>query len=123
MKYSYKYLRVELLVRWSHMRKEMDYIPTRYMNTNKSHSILYLFHRLLEMPSFKLANSLYDQSFSEVLAFKDAEPNATTLRQYFQFNFFLLFIINIIYRFTETLVGIRRRHANIVPTLARVNKK
>ncbi len=34
------------------------------------------------MPSFKLANSLYDQSFSEVLAFKDAEPDATTLRKY-----------------------------------------
>ncbi|UJR20886.1 hypothetical protein I4U23_023995 [Adineta vaga] len=86
MKQSYKFLRVELLVRWSHMRKEMNYIPPR----------------LLEMPSFQLANSLYDQSFSEVLAFKDAEPDATTLR-----------------KFTETLVDIRRRHANIVPTLAR----
>ncbi|CAF1096635.1 unnamed protein product [Adineta steineri] len=86
MKHSYKFLRVELLVRWSHMRKEMDYIPAK----------------LLEMPSLKLANSLYDQSFSEVLAFKDAEPDATTLR-----------------KFTETLVEIRRRHANIVPTLAR----
>jgi hypothetical protein len=30
MKHSYKFLRVELLVRWSHMRKEMNYIPTRY---------------------------------------------------------------------------------------------
>jgi hypothetical protein len=29
MKHSYKFLRVELLVRWSHMRKEMNYIPTR----------------------------------------------------------------------------------------------
>ncbi len=37
--------------------------------------------RLLETPSFKLANSLYDQSFSEVLEFKDAEPTATTLRK------------------------------------------
>jgi hypothetical protein len=27
--------------------------------------------------------------------------------------------MNILFRFTETLVGIRRRHANIVPTLAR----
>lgn len=34
------------------------------------------------MQSFKLANSLYDQSFAEVLAFKDKEPDATTLRQY-----------------------------------------
>ncbi len=33
------------------------------------------------MPSFKLANSLYDQSFSEILEYKDAEPNATTLRK------------------------------------------
>ncbi|CAF1032552.1 unnamed protein product, partial [Rotaria sordida] len=85
---SYKFLRVELLVRWSHMRKEMNYIPGR----------------LLEMPSFKHINSLYDQSFSEILAFKNVEPTATTLRN-----------------FTETLVGIRRRHADIVPTFARVN--
>lgn len=35
MKQSYKFLRVELLVRWSHMRKEMDYIPTRYDNKKK----------------------------------------------------------------------------------------
>ncbi|CAF4811031.1 unnamed protein product, partial [Rotaria sp. Silwood1] len=85
IKDSYKFLRVELLVRWSHMRKEMNYIPAR----------------LLEMPSFKHINSLYDQSFSEVLAFKNVEPTATTLRN-----------------FTETLVGIRRRHADIIPTFA-----
>jgi len=36
MKESYKFLRVELLVRWSHMRKEMNYIPTRYNNKNKT---------------------------------------------------------------------------------------
>jgi len=86
IKKSYKFLRVELLVRWSHMRKEMNYIPKR----------------LLEVPSLKRANALYDQSFAEVLAFKSLEPDATTLR-----------------KFTETLLGIRRRHANIVPTLAR----
>ncbi|CAF0880848.1 unnamed protein product [Rotaria sp. Silwood1] len=85
IKDSYKFLRVELLVRWSHMRKEMNYIPAR----------------LLEMPSFKHISSLYDQSFSEVLAFKNVEPTATTLRN-----------------FTETLVGIRRRHADIIPTFA-----
>jgi hypothetical protein len=42
------------------------------------------------MPSFKLANSLYDQSFTEVLEFKDAEPNATTLRKYFILLFFFI---------------------------------
>ncbi|CAF2403881.1 unnamed protein product [Rotaria sp. Silwood2] len=86
IKDSYKFLRVELLVRWSHMRKEMNYIPAR----------------LLEMPSLKHVNSLYDQSFSEILAFKNVEPTATTLRN-----------------FTETLVGIQRRHADVVPTFAR----
>ena len=35
------------------------------------------------MPSFKLANSCYDQSYSEVLEFKDIEPDADTLRKYF----------------------------------------
>ena len=43
-------------------------------------STLSVMRRLLDMPSFKLANSLYDQSFSEVLAFRNAEPDATTLR-------------------------------------------
>ncbi|CAM4866839.1 unnamed protein product [Rotaria socialis] len=86
IKDSYKFLRVELLVRWSHMRKEMNYIPTR----------------LLETPSFQLINKSYDQSFSEVLAFNNIEPNPTALRN-----------------FTETLVGIRRRHADIIPIFAR----
>ncbi len=79
MKHSYKFLRVELLVRWSHMRKEMNYIPTRY--DKSENSISNSIFRLLEMPSFKLANSLYDQSFSEILEYKDAEPTATTLRK------------------------------------------
>ena len=29
IKQSYKYLRVELLIRWSHMRKEIDYLPPK----------------------------------------------------------------------------------------------
>ncbi|CAF0733354.1 unnamed protein product [Rotaria sordida] len=85
IKQSYKFLRVELLIRWSHMRKEMEYLPPK----------------LLEMPSFKLVNSWYDQSYSEVLEFKNTEPDASTLR-----------------KFTETLVGIRKRHADVVSTLA-----
>ncbi len=35
------------------------------------------------MPSFKLANSWHDQSYSEVLEFKNAEPDANTLGRYF----------------------------------------
>ncbi|CAF0743728.1 unnamed protein product [Adineta steineri] len=85
IKQSYKFLRVELLIRWSHMHKEMNFLPPK----------------LLEMPSFKLVSSWYDQSYSEVLEFKDAEPNSTTLR-----------------KFTETLIDIRRRHADVVPTMA-----
>ncbi|CAF1506386.1 unnamed protein product [Adineta ricciae] len=85
IKQSYKFLRVELLIRWSHMRKEIDYLPSK----------------LVQMPSFQLVNSLYEQSYSEVLEFKDAEPDVSTLRN-----------------FTETLTNIRRRHAEVVPTLA-----
>ncbi|CAF2515903.1 unnamed protein product [Rotaria sp. Silwood2] len=85
VKKSYKFLRVELLIRWSHMRKEMGYLPPK----------------LLDMPSFKLANSWYDQSYSEILEFKNIESDASTLR-----------------KFTETLVGIRKRHADVVSTLA-----
>jgi hypothetical protein len=29
IKRSYKFLRVELLVRWSHMLKEMNYLPPK----------------------------------------------------------------------------------------------
>jgi hypothetical protein len=35
------------------------------------------------MPSFQLANSWYDQSYAEVLAFKNSEPNSSTLQKYF----------------------------------------
>jgi hypothetical protein len=38
MKHSYKFLRMELLVRWSHMRKEMNYIPTRYAKNQQINS-------------------------------------------------------------------------------------
>ena len=38
--------------------------------------------RLFEMPSFKLANSWYDQSYSEVLNYKDADCDANTLQRY-----------------------------------------
>ena len=75
--------------------------------------------RLLESPSFQLANSLYDQSFSEILEFKDIDPTPTTLRKYDMFTNRSLHIFSR-YRFTETLVEIQRRHANIVPILARV---
>lgn len=40
-----------------------------------------LFKRFLDMPSFKLANSWYDQSYSEVLEFKNLEPDMNTLRK------------------------------------------
>jgi len=73
------------------------------------------------MPSFKLVNSWFDQSYSEVLEFKNAPPDSTTLRRYFATNISLSFIIIKKTRFTETLVGIRRRHADVVPTLAQVN--
>jgi hypothetical protein len=73
------------------------------------------------MPSFQLANSWYDQSYSEVLKYKDADSDANTLQKYLIMIclFIDLLIFNI--RFTEALVGVRRRHADIVPTLAQVN--
>ena len=83
------------------------------------HSMHIASFRLLESPSFQLANSLYDQSFSEILEFKDIDPTPTTLRKYDMFTNRSLHIFSR-YRFTETLVEIQRRHANIVPILARV---
>jgi hypothetical protein len=44
------------------------------------------------MPSFKLANSWYDQSYSEVLEFKNAPPDANTLQKYFIIILFLSFL-------------------------------
>jgi hypothetical protein len=76
--------------------------------------------RLLEMPSFQLANSWYDQSYSEVYSYKDADCDANTLQRYSIMIFFKIIYLNI--RFTETLVGVRRRHADIVPTFAQVNR-
>ena len=37
--------------------------------------------RLLEMPSFQMVNRWYDQSYSEVLAFKDEEISNSLLHK------------------------------------------
>jgi hypothetical protein len=75
------------------------------------------------VPSLKQASSLYDQSFAEVLAFKDAEPTVTTLGKYETRSMCVCCAVFTFpsVSFTETLVGIRRRHTHIVPMLARVN--
>ena len=38
--------------------------------------------RLLEMPSFQMANRWYDQSYSEVLNYKDIDVSFNVLRKY-----------------------------------------
>ena len=73
------------------------------------------------MPSFKLVNSLYDQSYSEILEFKDAEPISSILNKYLIYEIIDMFSLLISCRFTETLVNIRKRHADIVSTLAQVH--
>ncbi|CAF2981012.1 unnamed protein product [Rotaria sp. Silwood2] len=57
--------------------------------------------RLLEMPSVKTVNGWYGSSLCELHSFKDLQPTNETVR-----------------KFTEILQNIRKRHTNVVETLA-----
>lgn len=57
---------------------------------------------LQKMPSFAMVKSMYQHSFGEILEFENADITKT----------------DNLHRFTETLVKIRNRHANVVETMA-----
>ncbi|XP_064609112.1 pyruvate dehydrogenase (acetyl-transferring) kinase isozyme 2, mitochondrial-like isoform X2 [Liolophura sinensis] len=85
-KTSFEFLRKEVPVRLANIMKEINLLPTQ----------------LLRTPSVKLVHSWYQQSFKEILAFEEADPENT----------------DVLENFTETLVHIRNRHSNVVETMA-----
>nr|CAG4644035.1 EOG090X07QN [Lepidurus arcticus] len=78
------------------LRKEL---PVRLANIMKEISLLP--DNLLRMPSVNLVQTWYVQSFQEILEFEDSQANGTALE-----------------KFAATLVKIRNRHADVVPTMA-----
>jgi len=84
-KASYLFLRKELLVRLSGIMKEISLLP----------------QELLQMPSAKLVQEWYHQSFSELLKYAEKGPDEPTMTE-----------------FTQNLSGILSRHAHVVETMA-----
>ncbi|XP_029590662.1 pyruvate dehydrogenase (acetyl-transferring) kinase isozyme 2, mitochondrial isoform X1 [Salmo trutta] len=75
-------------------------LPVRLANIMKE--IDFLPDKLLSTPSLQLLQSWYATSLMEVVGFLEKEPDDK----------------NILKKFTETLVSIRNRHNNVVPTMA-----
>ncbi|CAH2305763.1 Hypothetical predicted protein [Pelobates cultripes] len=85
-KTSFIFLRQELPVRLANIMKEINLLPDN----------------LLKMPSIKLVESWYSQSFQEITDFKDRNPDEPeSIRD-----------------FTDTVITVRNRHNDVVPTMA-----
>ncbi|KAK6619869.1 hypothetical protein RUM44_006269 [Polyplax serrata] len=82
---SFQFLRQELPVRLSNIMKEIHLLP----------------QNLLRMPSVRLVNEWYAQSFEEILEFEKSDVNDKVLK-----------------RFCDSLVRIRNRHCDVVQTMA-----
>uniref|UniRef100_A0A8C7ZI94 Protein-serine/threonine kinase n=1 Tax=Oryzias sinensis TaxID=183150 RepID=A0A8C7ZI94_9TELE len=75
-------------------------LPVRLANIMKE--IDYLPDKLLSTPSVKLLNSWYSRSLMELVDFLEKDPDDK----------------DVLKNFTKTLVNIRNRHNNVVPTMA-----
>ncbi|XP_062385146.1 pyruvate dehydrogenase kinase, isozyme 4 [Sardina pilchardus] len=75
-------------------------LPVRLANIMKE--IDFLPDKLLHTPSLQLLQSWYAQSLMELVDFLEKDPDDK----------------NILKKFTETLVNVRNRHNNVVPTMA-----
>uniref|UniRef100_A0A671MCQ9 Protein-serine/threonine kinase n=1 Tax=Sinocyclocheilus anshuiensis TaxID=1608454 RepID=A0A671MCQ9_9TELE len=75
-------------------------LPVRLANIMKE--IDFLPDKLLSTPSLKLLHSWYAQSLMELVDFLEKDPDDK----------------NILTKFTETLINVRNRHNNVVPTMA-----
>eukprot|EP00079_Xenopus_tropicalis_P039250 XP_017953021.1 PREDICTED: pyruvate dehydrogenase (acetyl-transferring) kinase isozyme 1, mitochondrial isoform X2 [Xenopus tropicalis] len=85
-KTSFIFLRHELPVRLANIMKEINLLPDN----------------LLKMPSIKLVQSWYVQSFQEIIDFKDNNAeDPDTVR-----------------KFSDTVITIRNRHNDVIPTMA-----
>lgn len=79
------------------LRKEL---PVRLANMMQE--IHLLPENLIRMPSLIMVQSWYERSFQEILDFEKSNSEDEKVRM----------------RFTQTLVKIRNRHSNVVPTMA-----
>ncbi|XP_026144570.1 pyruvate dehydrogenase (acetyl-transferring) kinase isozyme 2, mitochondrial [Carassius auratus] len=75
-------------------------LPVRLANIMKE--IDFLPDKLLSTPSVKLLHSWYAQSLMELVDFLEKDPDDK----------------KILTKFTETLINVRNRHNNVVPTMA-----
>nr|XP_055075085.1 pyruvate dehydrogenase kinase, isozyme 4 [Misgurnus anguillicaudatus] len=75
-------------------------LPVRLANIMKE--IDFLPDKLLSTPSLKLLQSWYAQSLMELVDFLEKDPDDK----------------KVLTRFTETLINIRNRHNNVMPTMA-----
>ncbi|XP_056596983.1 pyruvate dehydrogenase kinase, isozyme 4 [Triplophysa dalaica] len=75
-------------------------LPVRLANIMKE--IDFLPDKLLSTPSLKLLQSWYAQSLMELVDFLEKDPNDK----------------KVLTRFTETLINVRNRHNNVMPTMA-----
>lgn len=85
-KTSFLFLRQELPVRLANIMKEINLLPDN----------------LIKMPSIKLVESWYDQSFQEIVDFKDTNAEDP----------------KIVKSFADTVITIRNRHNDVIPTMA-----
>ncbi|XP_024242410.1 pyruvate dehydrogenase (acetyl-transferring) kinase isozyme 2, mitochondrial isoform X1 [Oncorhynchus tshawytscha] len=89
---SFVFLRQELPVRLSNIMKEINLLPDRLLTT----------------PSVQMVQSWYVQSLMEILAFLDKTPDSHSVLDDHLLSS----------RFVDTLVNIRNRHNEVVPTMA-----
>uniref|UniRef100_A0AAY4E0J6 Protein-serine/threonine kinase n=1 Tax=Denticeps clupeoides TaxID=299321 RepID=A0AAY4E0J6_9TELE len=75
-------------------------LPVRLANIMKE--IDFLPDKLLGTPSLQLLHSWYAQSLMEIVDFLEKDPEDK----------------NVLRKFTETLINVRNRHNNVVPTMA-----
>ncbi|XP_035657532.1 pyruvate dehydrogenase (acetyl-transferring) kinase isozyme 2, mitochondrial-like isoform X1 [Branchiostoma floridae] len=109
-KKSFTFLRQELPVRLANIMKEINLLPDT----------------LLKMPSVELVQSWYIQSLTEILHFENKSPSDSAIienfRQTLTWLYFLLSddeqMRKTLTDFTETLYNIRKRHSNVVETMA-----
>ena len=82
---------------YTFLRKEL---PVRIANIMQELNLLPT--NLLQMPSISLVQSWYEKSFAEILEFENRDEKSDEILQ----------------NFCESLIRIRNRHSNVVPTMA-----
>ncbi|KAI4817506.1 hypothetical protein KUCAC02_010899 [Chaenocephalus aceratus] len=92
---SFVFLRQELPVRLANIMKEIDFLPDKLLST----------------PSLKLLISWYSQSLLEIVDFLEKNPDDKEGPDKVSH-------LPHAFKFTQTLVNVRNRHNDVVPTMA-----